>query len=172
MVATLLAFAGSKAAAQLPANFPKLVISSNGPVAPGCFIGTLGAKGSATNNYNVVLDNSGTPIYWTPFTNLWRTVTASGLIAESAKGWNLKDESFTITDKFAGSDGHDFKLLPNGHALILGNESRPVDMSQFVAGGRPDAVLSSLVFQEVDANKQVVFQWRALDHLPITDSLD
>ena len=39
--------------AQPPANFPTLVISSNGPVAPGDFIGTLGAKGSTTNNYNV-----------------------------------------------------------------------------------------------------------------------
>src|ERR1017187_3051496 len=79
--------------AQLPPSFPTLVISSNGPVAPGAFIGTLGAKGSTTNNFNVVLDNSGTPLYETPFTNLWRTVTPCGLIAEAAsKNWVLKDE--------------------------------------------------------------------------------
>ena len=48
--------------AQVPASFPTLVITSNGPVAPGDFIGTIGAKGSATNDFNVVLDNSGTPL--------------------------------------------------------------------------------------------------------------
>jgi hypothetical protein len=159
--------------AQLPPSFPTLVISSNGPVAPGEFIGTLGAKGSATNNFNVVLDNSGIPLYETPFTNLWRAVTPCGLIAEAAsENWLLKDETFTVVDTFPHGDGHDFKLLPNGHALILGGDNWPVDMSQFVPGGRPDAVLQSLVFWEVDANKQILFQWRARDHLAITDSLD
>lgn len=174
LLAGLLAVAGTalNTCAQLPANFPTLIISSNGPVAPGDFIGTLGVKGSSTNNYNVVLDNSGAPLSYFKFTNLWRAVTPSGLIAENAGVWNLHDETFAVVDTFPGSDGHDFKLLPNGHALLLGNESRPVDMSLYVPGGRPDAVLSSLVFTEVDANKQVLFQWRALDHLPIADSLD
>ena len=158
--------------AQLPANFPRMIITSNGPVAPGDFIGTFGAKGNATNNYNVVLDSSGTPIYWTPFTNLWRAVTPSGLIAENASIWLIKDETFALVDTFPRSDGHDFKLLPNGHALLFGNENVPVDMSQYVAGGRPDAVLNSLTFQELDANKQVIFNWRAIEHFPITDSLD
>jgi hypothetical protein len=76
-----LALSNASLKAQLPPNFPTLVITSNGPVAPGDFIGTIGAKGSATNDYSVVLDNSGTPIYETPFTNLWRAVTPSGLIA-------------------------------------------------------------------------------------------
>ena len=172
-LAGLLGLATPHAKAQLPSNFPTLVITSNGPVAPGDFIGTFGAKGYATNNFNVVLDNSGTPTYWIPFTNLWRNVTPSGLIAESTSaGWSLKNETFTVVDQFPGGDGHDFKQLPNGDALVLGNENRPVDMSQYVPGGRPDAVLKSLVFQEIDENKQVLFQWRALDHLPITDSLD
>jgi hypothetical protein len=172
---TVLALLGAytNLTAQLPPSFPTLVITSNGPVAPGDFIGTLGAKGSTTNNFNVVLDNSGTPLYETPFTNLWRAVTPCGLIAEAAsKNWALKDESFTVVGTFPPGDGHDFKLLPNGHALLLESENWPVDMSQFVPGGRPDAVLQSLVFWEVDANKQILFQWRARDHLAITDSLD
>ena len=161
------------AAAQLPANFPTLVISSNGPVAPGDFIGTLGAKGNTTNNYNVVLDNGATPLHATPFTNLWRAVTPSGLIAEnSSTGWLLRDETFSVVETFPPGDGHDFKLLPNGHALILENENWPVDMSQYFPGGRPDAVLSSMVLTEVDANKQIVFIWHARDHLAITDTLD
>ena len=172
---TLVGLAGLPAGAQLslPADFPTLVIVSNGPVAPGDFLGTLGAKGNATNNFNVVLDNSATPLYDIPFTNLWRAVTPSGLIAESApNGWRLHDETFAVKQTFPSGDGHDFKLLPNGHALILENENWPVDMSRYFPGGRPDAVLSSMMLTEVDANNNVVFQWRARNHLAITDSLD
>jgi hypothetical protein len=157
---------------QLPPSFPSLVISSNGPVAPGDFIGTFGAKGTATNDFNVVLDNSGTPLYTTPFTALWRTVTPSGLIAEANTKWLLRDETFSVVDTYPPGDGHDFKLLPNGDAILLEGESVPTNLSQVVSGGRPDAVLSSLVFQELDANQQIVFQWRAIDHLAITDSFD
>jgi hypothetical protein len=173
MAVLTLSAVGTRLDAQLPPNFPSLVISNYGPVAPGDFIGTLGAKGTATNTYNVVLDNSGNPTSYTPFTNLWRAVTPCGFIAEVGKNnWCLKDESFTVVDTFPGGNGHDFKLLPNGHALIMGNDNWPVDMSQVVPGGRPDAVLQSLVFWEVDANKQIIFQWRARDHLAITDSLN
>jgi hypothetical protein len=177
-VTMILAVACVKATAQLPPDFPTLVISSNGPVAPGDFIGTMGWKGSATNTYEVVLNNSASPLFCNETQVLWRVITPCGLIAEKGNtSWLLKDESFTVTNSYPvgngyGLDGHDFKLLSNGHALILANESRPMDMSQYIQGGRPDAVLSSLVFQEIDANKQIVFQWRALDHLAITDSLD
>jgi len=157
---------------QLPSSFPTLVVSSNGPVAPGDFIGTLGAKGSATNVFNVVLDNSGTPLYTTPCKALWRTVTPSGLIAENNTAWLLRDETFGVVDTLPAGDGHDFKLLPNGDAVLLENANIPTNLSQIVTGGRPDAVLRSVVFQELDANQKIVFQWRAIDHLAITDSLD
>jgi len=155
----------------LPASFPSIVIVSNGPVAPGSYIGTIGAKGTATNNFNVVLDGSGTPLSWFPFTNLWRNVIPSGLIAESVKGWSLKDETFALVDTFSGGNGHYFTQLPNGNAIIMQNDSRPVDMSQYFPAGRPDAVLKALILTEVDVNKQVLFQWRSLDHLPIADTL-
>ncbi len=164
--------------AQIPSDFPQLMISSNGPVAPGVIIGTMGWHGAATNSYEIILGNSGEPTYVNEQQVLWRTVTPSGLIAERhGNTWNLRDESLKVIDTFAPKngynlDGHDFKLLPNGHALVLESEQWPVDMSQVVPGGRPDAVLQSLVFQELNAEKQVVFQWRARDHLAITDSLD
>ena len=43
-------------------------------------------------------------------------------------------------------------------------------MSKIVTGGRPDAQVTENVIQEIDANKNVVFEWHALDHIPITDS--
>jgi hypothetical protein len=158
--------------AQVPAAFPSLVITSNGPVAPGDFIGTFGVKLAVTNAFNVVLDNSGSnAIYYTNSTALWRTVTPSGLIAENNTSWLLRDETYGVVATYPSGDGHDFKLLPNGDSILLEHESIPTNLSQVVSGGRPDAVLDSLVFEELDANQQIVFRWRAIDHLAIADSL-
>ena len=168
--------------AQVPANFPTLMITSNGPVAPGDFIGSIGAQGegvtgTATNVFNAVLDNGANPLYAIPFTNIWRAVTPCGFIPEQfATHWGLRDETFSIVNTVNPGNGypidtHDFKLLPNGDALLLESENWPVDMSQYVRGGRPDAVLTSVVFQEVAPNGQVLFEWHARFHLPITNSL-
>jgi len=162
------------------AAMPTLVVTGSGAKAPGSFIGTLGKPGNSATCYDVVLNNSGVPITslgGPAATPLWRAVTPAGLIVEKTNnGWDLKDETFTVKDSFnnstgGGFNGHDMDVLPNGHALVLSGETRSVDMSQYFPFGRPDAVLSSAVIQEIDANKRVVFQWRALDHLPITDSL-
>ncbi len=68
------------------------------------------------------------------------------------------------------ADAHDYLLLPNGHALLFANDVEPVDMSQVVPGGNPDASVTGLVVQELDASKNVIFQWRTWDYLPITAS--
>lgn len=158
------------------AAMPTLVVTGSGAKAPGSFIGTLGKPGNSATCYNVVLDNSGVPITslgGPAATPLWRAVTPAGLIADkSAPGWVFRDETFASKYTLSGNfNGHDVDILPNGHALVLAGETRSVDMSQYFPFGRPDAVLSSAVIQEIDANNNVVFQWRALDHIPITDSL-
>ena len=61
-----------------------------------------------------------------------------------------------------------FAFLPNGHALLLSDDPEPVDMRQY--GGSKDAIVVGNVIQELDASKNVVFQWRSWDHIPITDS--
>jgi hypothetical protein len=178
VLAAGLSLVGLPACAQVPANFPAMVISSNGPVAPGDFIGTLGWKGSVTNVFETVLDASGAPLYNNATQMLWRAVAPNGLIAEKENtSWALRDETFNVVGSYAvgngyGLDGHDFKLLPNGDALILETENWPLDMSQYFPGGRPDAVLSSVVFQEIAPNNQVLFEWHARFHLAVTDSLD
>ena len=68
------------------------------------------------------------------------------------------------------ADNHDFQVLPNGHALILIYDSQYLDLSTVVPGGYPAARVDQAVIQEVDVDNNVVFQWRSLDHIPVTDS--
>src|SRR5262249_25533915 len=68
------------------------------------------------------------------------------------------------------TDLHDLQILPNGHALMMSYDPQPVDMSAVVPGGNPNATVVGLVLQELDTDKNVVFQWRSWDHFAITDA--
>jgi hypothetical protein len=59
-------------------------------------------------------------------------------------------------------------MLPNGDVLLLGYYLSRVDMSQVVPNGNPAALVSGAVLQELDAQRNVVWQWRAWDHYPFT----
>ena len=51
-------------------------------------------------------------------------------------------------------------------------DTQPIDMSEVVEGGDPDAQVIGLVLQELDENKDLIFEWRSWDHIPITDAAD
>lgn len=85
------------------------------------------------------------------------------------------DSEYKLIDSFyCGNgyitDGHELKILSNEHALLMSYDSQTVDMSQLVQGGNPNCLVIGLIIQEIDANKNVVFQWRSWDHIPITDA--
>lgn len=87
------------------------------------------------------------------------------------------NSKFDVIDEFRCGNGyltdlHEIKLLPNGHALLMSYDAQVVDMSGIVPGGRPRAVVTGLIIQELDRAKRVVFQWRSWDHYRITDATD
>ena len=67
-------------------------------------------------------------------------------------------------------DFHDFLILRNGNMLLLGTETRIMDLSIIVPGGNPEAHVGGYVIQEIDRNKNLVFEWHSFDHIPITDA--
>ena len=86
------------------------------------------------------------------------------------------DSHYQVIDTiFAGNgyptDLHELQILPNGHMLLMIYDPQTVDMTSY--GGLPDATVIGLVIQELDPQKNVVFEWRSWDHLdqiPFTDS--
>jgi hypothetical protein len=67
------------------------------------------------------------------------------------------------------AESHDFQLLPNGDVLLFGYYLSQVDLSQIVSGGNPGALVSGAVIQELDAQRNAVFQWRSWDHYNFED---
>lgn len=68
------------------------------------------------------------------------------------------------------ADIHELRVLLNGHAYLIAYDQQVVDMSQIVPGGQTNAIVTGLIIQEIDENKDVVFQWRSWDHFQITDA--
>jgi hypothetical protein len=85
------------------------------------------------------------------------------------------DNNYNITDSFYCGNGystdiHDLQILSNGNYLLMSYDPQPVDMSQIVPGGNPNAIVTGLIVQELDPDRNVVFQWRSWDHFQITDA--
>jgi hypothetical protein len=61
-------------------------------------------------------------------------------------------------------------MLPNGHVMMMSYHTIIFDMSTIVPGGQTNCSLVINIIQEQDTDKNVVFEWRNIDHIPITDS--
>jgi hypothetical protein len=164
-------------ACYLPVDYPYVIITNTGAVAPGVLIGSIGGRtADGTKTYYVVLDATGTnPVFSSKTVTLSRFALPQGLDAVAGGGnFSLKDETFNVVDTFKTLgytlDTHDIDLLPNGHALVFAQEFQTVDMSQIVPGGKPNANVTGNVIQEIDANKRLVFEWHTFDHIPITNT--
>lgn len=174
--------AGTDAQAQLPPDFPHVSILPNTNPAPGYLFGSLSVSNvPGYSNYFAILDNAGNFVLLSKTGGLG-TLACNGLFVtkQGAKGqptsFILKDSSFnSIYTNQPGNgyvaDNHDFEVLPNGHAIIECADNSPViDMSKLVPGGFPAALPTEFIIQEVDVDGNVVFQWKSLDHIPVTDS--
>jgi hypothetical protein len=85
------------------------------------------------------------------------------------------DTTLAVVDSFKMKNGynadfHEFLLLPNGHAMMMTYHTIIYDMSTIVPGGQTNCELVINIIQEQDADRNVVFEWRNIDYIPITDS--
>ncbi len=166
----------------LPADFPTISVVNHGGTAPGVLFGGVKSTLDSIGSYHIVLDDSGKVVFYEPGDGRNFRVQPNGFIsyAKNIGGrhdniFMIEDHNFTVVDSFQMgngylADGHDFWYLPNGHALMLAYDVQPIDMSQLVEGGQPDAKVTGSIIQELDNDKNVIFQWRSWDYIPITDS--
>jgi hypothetical protein len=61
-------------------------------------------------------------------------------------------------------------MLPNGHVMMVSFHTIIFDMSTIVPGGQTNCSLVISIIQEQDTDRNVVFEWRNIDYIPITDN--
>jgi hypothetical protein len=186
-------FAHNAANAQVPTNFTGVTttVYDSNAVAPGyIFVASCGHQGDAGPFFLQIMNNDGTTHafkkagYLAPGDNFYPydfKVLADGrLLNAQYTGWfsyagsgtvidQILDENLNVVESVQMGNAYqaqsdDFELLPNGHLLMLGYYSTLADIRSVVPAASPRAEISGAVIQELDGNRNVVWQWRTWDH--------
>jgi hypothetical protein len=187
LIAMVSGFACPSGFAQLPPDFPGIVVSNYNPaaVSPGCvFLAVASDLRPAVGVYLMIVTNDGSVVWHAkldvPGIHDFKVAPNGRLVCApfvEKHSWTgggdaihqVRDASYNLIETITGGNGyvadsHDVQLLPNGNVLQLGYYLSEVDMSQVVPGGHPAAHVSGGLIQELDAQRNVVFQWRSWDH--------
>jgi len=164
----------------VPADFPHVAITNNKrPSAEYIFINNWNAP-----HYNIIFNTSGEPVWYrkTPDrrddfkvqSNGWITMLVEDGYRGSGTGYVALNQDFEFIKSMRATngyttDGHDFFMLPDSGYIIIGLRETTVDMSNYVSGGKSDALVTESCIQEFTADDQLIFIWRAWDHFDILD---
>ena len=181
---------GFKSSMELPDDYPPYEVKIRNNPGPGYFF-------IAPHNlfhpvtapaYSLIIDHYGTPVYYNRFDShtldlkIQETGEISQFLTTSAGGLGIGygsyytyDNSMNVLDTFQMGNGyeaemHDFQLFNDGSFYLFTYDPQIIDMSQVVEGGDPAATVMGFVLQELDADKNVVFEWSSWDHMAITDA--
>src|SRR5690554_164050 len=169
----------SRSDTTLPEDFPNISVSHFNKPAEGYFFVAPFISSVDRRPYIIIMDNYGTPVFY-------RKIYGSaafdfkkqdnGLLTYYNNGkFYVMDSSYSIVDSLYmqngySTDTHECLILENKHVLMMSYDPQVVNMDTIVPGGQPDAIVIGLVIQELDENRNVVFQWRSWDHFEITDA--
>ena len=164
----------------LPEDFPEIIVDSiNNPALGYIFLTPFGYPRPIPSTYLIIIDNFGIPIFYRR-TGAERTLDfrkqANGMLTYYQDGkYYVMDNSYNIIDSLTMQNGyttdlHECVVLKNDHSLMMCYDRQYIAMDTVVEGGNPNALVTGVVFQELDENKNVVFQWRSWDHYQITDA--
>lgn len=67
-------------------------------------------------------------------------------------------------------DFHEGKVWTDTSFILLGSRLVQMDLSSTIPGGRKEAMVVVAVIQEQTFDGRVVFEWRSIDHVPLTDA--
>lgn len=164
---------------RLPVDFPDFTISISNNPSPG-YIFFSPWLVSGTAGYLMIIDNQGIPIYYqrSSFSMLDFKKQYNGLLtywSYNGRKFFEMDSAYCIIDSFKcgngyPTDSHDLLVFPNGHSFIMSYDPQVIRMDTVVQGGDSAAIVYGLIIQELDAEKNVIFQWRSWDHFKITDA--
>ncbi len=132
----------------------------------------------------MILDHKGQVVYYKDVNGVFAgdlKIHSNGQISYSAnQKFYIMDSTFTIIDSVSSQNGiihdlHDLQILPDGHFLLLGMENLTSDLSGYQmflgngTAGSINAIVKAGVVQELDSNKNVVFEWHSADHFDFDD---
>jgi hypothetical protein len=164
----------------LPADFPPATVTiSNNPSPGKIFLTNFNLFPGIYETYIMIFNNDGSPFYYKrmngPCTD-FKKISNGNLVyfhLSNNKYYEI-DTNYNVIDSFYTGNGyttdqHELTYIDNGHAYLMAYDTVFVNMNMILPGADTNAMVIGLIVQEIDANKNVLFQWRSWDHIPITD---
>lgn len=159
---------------------PQITITKNNNPSNGTLFFANIARDTLTSPFIMSMKNNGEFLFYRemPKTCYDFKVQNNGLITyfqNIAMKFYALDSAYTVVDSFATGNGyetdlHDILIKEDGNVLLMSYDVQVIDMSLVVPGGQKDANVTGLIIQEIDSDKNVIFQWRSWDHFQITDA--
>jgi hypothetical protein len=162
----------------LPSKFPAPTVTVSNNPAPGKIFLTCFTFFPTYGTYIMIFNNDGTPYFYREANSPtdFKKISNGNLVYYDnlyLKYYELDTNYFIVDSFYTGNgyttDQHELKYLANGNAYLMSYDPAFVNMSQIIQGGDTNALVTGLIIQEIDINKNVIFQWRSWDHIPITD---
>jgi Arylsulfotransferase (ASST)/Secretion system C-terminal sorting domain len=162
--------------------FPEITVTQSNNPSPGfLLLSNLVYNVQIPNTpYLLILKNDGTPVFSRQMGgqifNFDRQPNGNfTYFSRTRNKYYELDTNYVLKDSFYTGNGyvtdlHELRVLPNRHALLMSYDKQYVNMSLYITGGNPNALVTGLIIQEIDENKNVVFQWRSWDHFEILDA--
>jgi hypothetical protein len=162
----------------VPASFPPIrVLKNTIPTADPVFMSNFSWGEESTPEYIFILYRDGTPAYYKKIFGWDFKRQPSGMLTyydQVDKIFYGMDSAYQVVDSFYCGNGysaneHELQLLSDGRAWLLAYDLQMVAMDTVVPGGNPEALVTGVIVQEIDRDKNVIFEWRSWDHFQITD---
>ncbi len=177
--------APNAAQAQLPPDFPGVTVTTyeTNAVGDGYVFLTVSETSTNVGFYAMILRNDGTPVWYQHTSDAAADfkVLPDGFLHDAVSyhtlSWTggadvyhqILDNSYDLRETIPAGNGylpesHEIQVLPNGNVLSLSYYQSYMNLAQIVAGAYPNALVAGAVIQELDAQRNVVWQWRSWDH--------
>ncbi len=166
-------------------SIPDYTITQPGTPAPGYVF--FNSKNqffeSNTNSCIVMMQSDGTPVWMRDLGTNGQDfkINHSGYITYfdyANRQWIVLDSNLKQIGTLQCVNGyeldtnpHDIAWYPDNHVFLIAYDNQTIDMSQIVPGGHPAANVKGFIIQELDAQGDLVFEWRSWDHINITDAV-
>lgn len=169
----------------LPERYMQPTITTLNNPEPGYTLANPRPRGNIPYDpYNVMLDKYGEPIFfleWNTVCNLFQKTYNDQLLFcsfsntnPSLNRWYVLNNQYQFVDTLTMGNGyqidqHGIAMMENGNHLLIAYDPQLVGMDTVFPGGNPNATVIGLIIQELDADHNVVFQWRSWDYFNILD---
>jgi len=160
----------------LPHDFPVLAVQEPGRPPPGWYLtGNLTpSAGHTSGTYAMVLDPNGTPVWYRALPSGAFDVEPAGRDVLAYRLLDLRSGAESrLPAPIPPTDPHELRQLPNGDRMMFATPLRSgydlgwLDPRFAAASG----TIVDCVVQEVSPNGHLVWQWRASDHVALSETV-